>query len=107
MLPPESWNQKSPEYSRLLTDYIQTQNRTRIAETLRTLEHELYQTSAEIPELKRYLIDIYLQIKQNLTHNYSNMEIAFSSNASIIDFIEKNIICMRFCSISRSTSKCA
>ena len=87
--PLESWNQKSPEYSRLLTDYIQTQNRTRIAETLRTLEHELYQTSAEIPELKRYLIDIYLQIKQNLTHNYSNMEIAFSSNASIIDFIEK------------------
>lgn len=89
MLTPESWNEKSPEYSRRLTDYIQTQNRTRIAETLRSLEHDLYQTAADIPELKHFLIDIYLQIKQNLTHNYSNMDITFSSNASIIDFIEK------------------
>lgn len=89
LLPQESWNEQAPEYSRRLTDYIQTQNRTRIAETLRELESELYRTAAEIPAIKRYLIDIYLQIKQNLTHSYSNMDIPFSSNAEIIGFIEK------------------
>ena len=36
MLPPESWNQKSPEYSRLLTDYIQTRT---YAKSPRRSEH--------------------------------------------------------------------
>ncbi len=88
VLPKESWNEKTMEYSRRLTDYIQTQNRTRIAETLKELESNLYHTSMDIPEIKHYLIDIYLQVKQNLTHTYSNMDIPFSSNATIIDFIE-------------------
>lgn len=88
VLPRESWNEKTMEYSRRLTDYIQTQNRTRIAETLKELESNLYHTSMGIPEIKHYLIDIYLQVKQNLTHTYSNMDVPFSSNAMIIDFIE-------------------
>lgn len=88
VLPRESWNEKTMEYSRRLTDYIQTQNRTRIAETLKELESNLYHTSMDIPEIKHYLIDIYLQVKQNLTHTYSNMDVPFSSNATIIDFIE-------------------
>ena len=88
VLPRESWNEKTMEYSRRLTDYIQTQNRTRIAETLKELESSLYHTSMDIPEIKHYLIDIYLQVKQNLTHTYSNMDVPFSSNATIIDFIE-------------------
>ena len=88
VLPRESWNEKTMEYSRRLTDYIQTQNRTRIAETLKKLESNLYHTSMDIPEIKHYLIDIYLQVKQNLTHTYSNMDVPFSSNATIIDFIE-------------------
>ena len=88
VLPRESWNEKTMEYSRRLTDYIQTQNRTRIAETLKELESNLYHSSMDIPEIKHYLIDIYLQVKQNLTHTYSNMDVPFSSNATIIDFIE-------------------
>ena len=88
VLPRESWNEKTMEYSRRLTDYIQTQNRTRIAETLKELESNLYHTSMDISEIKHYLIDIYLQVKQNLTHTYSNMDVPFSSNATIIDFIE-------------------
>lgn len=88
-IPQEVWTSQALEYSRKLTDYIQTQNRTRIAETLRDLESSLYCTGADIPSIKRYLIDIYLQIKQNLTHSYSNMDIPFSSNTAIIDFIEK------------------
>lgn len=88
VLPRESWNEKTMEYSRRLTDYIQTQNRTRIAETLKELESNLYHTSMGIPEIKHYLIDIYLQVKHNLTHTYSNMDVPFSSNATIIDFIE-------------------
>lgn len=88
VLPRESRNEKTMEYSRRLTDYIQTQNRTRIAETLKELESNLYHTSMDIPEIKHYLIDIYLQVKQNLTHTYSNMDVPFSSNATIIDFIE-------------------
>lgn len=87
VLPRESWNEKTMEYSRRLTDYIQTQNRTRIAETLKELESNLYHTSMDIPEIKHYLIDIYLQVKQNLTHTYSNMDVPFSSNATIIDDI--------------------
>ena len=63
VLPRESWNEKTMEYSRRLTDYIQPQNRTRIAETLKELESNLYHTSMDIPEIKHYLIDIYLQVK--------------------------------------------
>ncbi len=88
VLPRESWNEKTMEYSRRLTDYIQPQNRTRIAETLKELESNLYHSSMDIPGIKHYLIDIYLQVKQNLTHTYSNMDVPFSSNATIIDFIE-------------------
>ena len=88
VLPRESWNEKTMEYSRRLTDYIQTQNRTRIAETLKELESNLYHTSMDIPEIKHYLIDIYLQVKQNLTHTYSNMDVPVSSYATLIDFIE-------------------
>ena len=88
VLPRESWNEKTMEYSRRLTDYIQTQNRTRIAETLKELESNLYHSSMDIPGIKHYLIDIYLQVKQNLTHTYNNMDVPFSSNATIIDFIE-------------------
>lgn len=88
ILSKEALNQKTLEYSRQLTDYIQTQNRTRIAETLKELESSLSHTSMDIAEIKHCLIDIYLQVKQNLTHTYSNMDIPFSSNAAIIDYIE-------------------
>lgn len=83
------WNESALSYAQLLTNYIQTQNRSRIAETLEDMRTVLYRTSAEIASIKRYLIDIYLQVKQNLTHTYNNLDIPFSSNAAIIDFIDK------------------
>lgn len=91
-LPPilsETYSQWAADYSQRLTDYIQTQSRTRIAQTLKEMESCLYHAQADIPSIKRYLIDVYLRIKQNLTHSYSNMDIPFSSNTAIIDFIEK------------------
>ena len=38
--------------------------------------------------IKRFLIDIYLQIKQKISQVYTNISIPFSTNSAIIDSID-------------------
>lgn len=72
-------------YSDKLVQLIQSFNRRRIAETLQEISDSLYISPEPIDAIKYFLIDIFLQIKQSVSNNYSTIEIPFAHNASIIE----------------------
>ncbi|MCR5323715.1 MAG: response regulator [Lachnospiraceae bacterium] len=76
-------------YTGEITDYLQTFNRRKVAETLYTIEEYLYHVKADISEVKLFLADLYLRIKDFMTHHYSTMTLPFDSNSEIIAFINE------------------
>lgn len=76
-------------YSTALSDYLQSFNRKKVAETLHELEQYLYNVKNNITEVKLFLTDLYLQIKEKMNHTYSTANIPFPSNSAVIDLIEK------------------
>lgn len=82
-------SEKIQEYTRQLTDHLQTFNRKKVAETLFQLNEYLYNVNDSISAIKLFLVDLYLQIKEKLNHIYSTVNIPFPTNSSIIDQIEK------------------
>ena len=70
-----------------LTDYLQTFNRRKVQETLRELEAYLYQVDMDISAVKLFATDLYLRIKEIMTHRYNAVSIPFDSNQDIIAFI--------------------
>ncbi|MCR5116465.1 MAG: response regulator transcription factor [Lachnospiraceae bacterium] len=74
-------------YTRELTDYLQTFNRRKTAEVLYSVEEYLYHADADISEVKLFLADLYLRIKDSMTHRYSPSALPFASNSEIIAFI--------------------
>ena len=74
--------------SSVLTNYIQTQNRRCIEDILNEMKENLYYCADDIASIKRFLIDIYLQIKQKIAQVYTNIQIPFSTNSAIIDSID-------------------
>jgi two-component system response regulator YesN len=75
-------------YGRNLIGYIQAFNRRKVAEELYALEEYLYHVSADISEVKIFLADINLQIKENISHSYPGADLPFESNTEIMGFIE-------------------
>lgn len=75
------------EYCERLAGYIQASKRNQVAETLHELEHNLFNSDSDIPRIKLFLTDLYLSIKEKLSHLYHNSDIAFPGNAEIIDYI--------------------
>lgn len=84
-LTPEDANQ----YCEKFCDYIQCFNRNMIAETLHHLEKKLYNATRDLSNIKLFLTDIYLQIKQTISHIYNATGIPFPTNSSVIDLIER------------------
>ncbi|MGN1142711.1 MAG: response regulator [Oliverpabstia sp.] len=76
------------QYPVILAGYIQSHNRSLMAETLMKLEKLLYSTDEDINSLKRTLIDIFLQVKQILCSNYSTIDFPLPNNAAVIEFIQ-------------------
>ncbi len=81
--------EKLQEYTDFLVGYLQTFNRKKVAETLSNLEDYLYNVGSGISEVKLFLTDLYLRIKEKISLIYSNTSIPFATNSSVIDFIEK------------------
>lgn len=75
------------KYSSALLNYIQAFNRSMAAETLSELQLELYNASDSIDDIKLFLADLYLSIKEKMSHLYSNVSVPFAGNADIIRFI--------------------
>lgn len=74
-------------YSKELVNYIVTCNRRKISYILSDLKDKLYNCDDDITSIKYFLADIFLQIKQSITRNYSHIEIPFIHNSAILDVI--------------------
>lgn len=75
------------DYSSTLLNYIQTFNRNMVAETLSELQKKLYNSSDSIDDIRLFLADLYLSIKEKMNHLYSNASISLTGNADAIKFI--------------------
>ena len=85
----ELTSEKLQDYCERLTSFIQTTKRNQMAETLNELENNLYYATEDIPKIKLYLTDLYLSIKERLSHLYHNENIPFPGNAEIIKAISE------------------
>ncbi len=79
---------KAGVYGKKLIGFIQAFNRRKVAEELYALEEYLFNVSDDISHVKIFLTDIYLQVKDTLTHNYPSAALPFESNTEIIGFVE-------------------
>ena len=59
-----------------------------MAETLFDLEEYLYDVKNEIDAVKLFLTDLYLRVKEKVTHTYSSVSIPFPTNAQAIDRLD-------------------
>lgn len=75
------------DFSTKLSNYLQSFNRKKVAETLYELEQYLYNVKNNITEVKLFLTDLYLQIKEKMNYTYSTANIPFPSNTAIIEVI--------------------
>jgi two-component system response regulator YesN len=74
-------------YADKLLGYLQSFNRNMVAQTLSSLQENLYNASDSIGSIKLFLVDLFLQIKEQLNHLYESASIPFPSNAAIIRLI--------------------
>ncbi len=74
-------------FARRFVDYIQSYNRKMIVSTLSELEETLMQSSDSATEIKLFLTDLYLQIKETISRNYAAGEMPFTANATVLEFI--------------------
>lgn len=81
--------EKLSEYTDYIVGYLQTFNRKNVAETLYALENYLYNVQSDISEVKLFLTDLYLRIKEKINLVYNTLTIPFPTNSTVIDFIEK------------------
>ena len=81
--------EKLSEYTDYLVGYLQTFNRKNVAETLFKLEDYLYNVQNDISEVKLFLTDLYLRIKEKINLVYNTLTIPFPTNSTVIDFIDK------------------
>lgn len=81
-------NNKLTEYCTLLTDYLFSFNRKKVAETLFSLEEYLYNVKNDISSVNLFLKDLYLRIKEKVNHTYCNTEIPFPTNSKVFDIID-------------------
>lgn len=77
-------------YSSELLNYVQTFNRNMIAETLKEVQDMLSSSSDSIESIKLFLMDLYLQIKEQMNRLYPNNTIPFYTNAQLILAIEQS-----------------
>lgn len=74
-------------FSGLLTDYIQSYNRQMIEDTLHELEKNMNLIDSDKAEIKLFLTDLYLQVKENINRIYASAEIPFLTNSAVIEHI--------------------
>ena len=81
--------EKLSAYTDYLVGYLQTFNRKNVAEILSDLEEYLYNASSDISQVKLFLTDLYLRIKEKISLVYNTLSLPFPTNSTVIDFIDK------------------
>lgn len=74
-------------YSERFVSYIQSYNRKMTVAALSELEESLLKASDSVSDIKLFLTDLYLQIKEMINRNYTSAEIPFTANSTVIEFI--------------------
>lgn len=77
------------DFTERFVGYIQTYNRRMAVETLSELEHGLSHVPDEVSEIKLFLTDLYLHIRETMNRNYASSEIPFMGNAAVIEYINR------------------
>ena len=75
------------EYRDMLVDYIQTRNRRLLAETLGRLREQIYLSSVPIEDIRRFFLDLYLQVREAVRYHYHTADIPFPPGSWAADFI--------------------
>lgn len=75
------------DYCERLTGYIQASKRNQVAEALHELEHSLFNSDSDIQSIRLFLTDLFLSIKEKISHLYHNSDLTFPGNAEIIAYI--------------------
>ena len=81
--------EKLQHYADYLVGYLQTFNRKNVVTTLTEMENYLYNVENSISEVKLFLTDMYLRIKEKINLIYNTLTIPFPTNSNVIDYIEK------------------
>ncbi|WFR58871.1 response regulator transcription factor [Anaerocolumna sp. AGMB13025] len=76
------------DYCSRLVAYIQSFNRKAVADTLHNLEIKLYNSEDSIHNIKLFLTDLFIEIKDKLNNLYSTKKLTIPTNTQIIDFIQ-------------------
>lgn len=79
----------APKYAESFSNYIQSHNPTLISSTLNELSCYLNNCVAEIIDIKHFLIDIYILVKQKIMQIFPQTNLPFLANTSIIIMIEE------------------
>ena len=74
----------APKYAESFSNYIQSHNPTLISGTLSDLSDYLTRCTAEISDIRHFLIDIYILVKQKIMQVFPQADLPFLANASII-----------------------
>lgn len=82
-------NQKLEEYATILSDYLMAFNRNKVAETLHSLEQYLYLVKNDLTSVRLFLTDLYLRVKETITHKFHDTALSFPTNAEAIAHIEQ------------------
>ncbi len=77
------------DFAERFVGYIQSYNRRMTVEALSELEYGLSRICGEIADIKLFLTDLYLRIKESMNRNYASAEIPFLSNSTVIAYIDR------------------
>lgn len=77
------------KYTDSLVDYLQTFNRKNVSTILHKLENDLHRVENNVQEIKLFLTDLYLRIKEKISLTYNTMIIPFAANSDVIRFISE------------------
>lgn len=75
------------KYPAVIAGYIQSHNRSMLAQTLMDLEKLLYFSNDNVVNLKHSLIDVFMQVKQIIGETFPKISIPFPGGATLIDYI--------------------
>ncbi|MBP7348458.1 MAG: response regulator [Butyrivibrio sp.] len=74
-------------FSSRLIGYLQAGSVDKVHETLKDLELYLHHVTDSIQDVRLFITDLYLQIKEQVSRTYPECEELFESNSLIIEFI--------------------
>ncbi len=77
------------EYAEKIANYVQSKNQTLIAVTMKDLQEMLSFVNADIKDIKHFLIDIYILVKQKIMQVCRDESISFLANTAVFGLIER------------------